>query len=57
MGKKRGESISDGGSSMYKGPVTGRNLVHEGQERWNRDAYVMILEVWTGADHVDSQRL
>ena len=57
MGKKRGESISDGGSSMYKGPVVGRKLVHEGQERWNRDAHVMILEVWAGADHVDPQRL
>lgn len=29
---------------------------HEGPNRWNRDCYMMRLEVWAGADHVDPQR-
>lgn len=57
MERKRGEIIADGGRSMCKGPEAGRNLVHEDQDRWNRDAYVMRLEGWAGADYVDPQRL
>lgn len=57
MGRKRGDDIPDKKSSMCKGPVAGgKPGTTEHQNKWNRDCYVIGLEGWAGADHIDHWR-